>query len=318
MIFLALLLAWVQAGAPESARAVLDRWRESIEIDRAAEVVDAALPLVAGSGRFARDGEAIAIAARALAAAGERPRAEALLAEARPEEGSRAFVEVERARLALERDDLGAARAILLAEGSVRYPAIPDGWLCSGRVRARSGDLAGAVPLLERFLALAPLDAEAPSAWHMLAQAAIARSDPGTAAELRKKALASAEWQEFYRTRRIQVREHPDDPLPQLGIAELFLAAGAHAKALEVSNAILRRWPDFCRGNEALGRAQRGLGHLAEARAALESAIACEPNAPRVHLELARTLAALGEKEAAATRYARFRELGGTEPLEGR
>src|SRR5262249_51650858 len=141
--------------------------------------------------------EAIAITARALAAAGERPRAEALLAGARPEEGSRAFVEVERARLALERDDLAAARASLLAEGSVRYPAIPDGWLVAGRVLARSGDLAGAVPLLERFLALAPLDAEAPSAWHMLAQAAIARSDPGAAAELRKKALASAEWQEF-------------------------------------------------------------------------------------------------------------------------
>jgi tetratricopeptide (TPR) repeat protein len=149
----------------------------------------------------------------------------------------------------------------------------------------------------------------------MLAQAAIARGDPVAAAELRKKALASAEWQVFYRTRRIQVREHPDEPLPELGIAELFLAAGAHDKALEVSSAIVRRWPDFCRGKEALGRAERGLGRLSEARAALEAAVACEPGSLRAHLELARTLAALGDPSAASALYARYRELGGSEPL---
>lgn len=308
----------LQAAAPEPPRAILDRWRESIEIDRAAEAVVAALPLVTSGGRLARDGEAIAVAARALAAAGERPRAEALLADARPDEGSRAFVEVERARLAIERDDLAAARVVLFAEGSVRYPAIPDAWLLAGRLRARCGELAAAVPLLERFLALAPLDPEAPAAWHMLAQAAISRGDSGAAAELRRKALASAEWQDFYRTRRIQAREHPNEPLPQLGIAELFLATGAHAKALEVAGAIVQRWPDFCRGKEALGRAERGLGHLPEARAALEAAVACEPNSPRAQLELARTLSALGDKAGSEARYARYRELGGSEPLAER
>ncbi len=326
-MILATLLFLAQSRETESpravsARAILDRWRESIELDLAQEVVEEALPLVTGRGTLAEDGEAIAIAARALSATGDRARAEKLLEAARPVETSRGFVEVARARLALERDDLEAARGILLSKGSadppVRFPAIPEGWLLGGRALARTGKLGDAVPLLERFLALAPLDAEAPTAWHMLAQAAISRGDSAAATELRKRALASAEWQDFYRTRRIQVREKPDEPLPRLGIAELFLAAGAHDRALAIAGDLAARWPDFCRGHEALGRAERALGRLVEARAALERAIACDPSSARSRLELARVLTAVGEKDAAAAPYARYRELGGTEPIEAR
>jgi tetratricopeptide (TPR) repeat protein len=321
-VILATLLLLAQSGGSEPARVILDRWRDSIELDLAQEVVEAALPLLADGGRFAQDGEAIAVAARALTAAGDPAAARKLLEGARPAESSRGYVEVARARLALERDDLDAARGILLskqpADSPVRFAAIPECWLLGGRALARSGKLGEAVPLLERFLALAPLDAEAPSAWHMLAQAAIFRGDPGAAAELKKRALASAEWQDFYRTRRIQVREKPGEPLPRLGIAELYLAAGANDRALAIAGDLTARWPDFCRGHEALGRAERGLGRLAEARAALERAIACDPGSARSRLELARVLAALGDKDASAAQYARYRELGGTEPIDSR
>jgi tetratricopeptide (TPR) repeat protein len=326
LILGALLLIAQGSPAAEPSGVLIDRWRESIELDLPGEVLLEALPLVTDDGKLSRDGAAIAVAARALAAAGEGARAGKLLDEAHPDENSRSFVEVARARLALDRDDLPRARRILLepssgpkpADPPVRFPSIAECWLLAGRALARSGELAQATPLLERFLALAPLDSEAPSAWHMLTQAAIVRGDPTDAAELRKKSLASAAWQDFYRTRRLQVREKPGEPLPRLGIAELFLAVGEHERAREVGSEITGRWPDFCRGHEALGRAERGLGHLALARAALERAAACDPRSTRAHLELARVLAASGETERAAASYARYRELGGSEPLAER
>ncbi|HEV8111643.1 MAG TPA: hypothetical protein VGR31_02625 [Planctomycetota bacterium] len=301
------------------AQSPQDRWREAIDLDLPGEVVDAALPLVTGSGALARDGRALGLAARALAATGAGDRAQKLLDGAHPDEGSRGFVEVARARLALDRDQLARAREMLLASADeVRYPQIDECWLLAGRALARSGDAVHATPLFERFLGLAPLDAEAPSAWHALAQAAIARGDTAGATELRRKALASAQWQAFYKTRRLQVRENPGEPLPRLGIAELLLAVGENARARDAAAEITARWPEFCRGHEALGRSERALGHLAEARTALERACACDASSARAVLELARVLAASGEKDAAAARYARYRELGGTEPLESR
>jgi len=317
--FLAFALA---SSAPPSARpqsARVDHWRESLEIDRPREVVEEAFPLVSAGGELAKDGRAIALAARALTATGEGPRAERLLAEARPAEDTRGFVEVARARLRLERDELEAARELLLgSRGELRHPDLPEAWLLAGRALSRSGEIAAAAPLFERFLALAPLDAEAPSAWHALAQAAIQRGEPGRAAELRAQALASAQWQDFFRARRLQVREKPDEPLPRLGIAELYLAVSEHERARDAAREIAARWPDFCRGHEALGRAELGLRHLDLARAALERATSCDPSSARAHLELARVLAASGDEEGARARYARYRELGGLEPLGGR
>jgi tetratricopeptide (TPR) repeat protein len=333
-MILALLLS-IAPGLGQD-RSVLERWRESLDLDLPGEVITAALPLVARSGPLAKDGEAIALAARALAAAGEEQRAAKLLDEARPEAASLGFVEVARARLAIERDDLARAREILLVpqvappvtpqvasvrtDPPVRFPAIPECWLLAGRALYRSDEGTGekerAAPLLERFLELAPLDAQAPSALHMLAQTAIALGDTAAAGELRKKALASATWQDFYRTRRLQVREKPDEPLPRLGLAELFLAAGAHARAREVCRELVARVPRFCRGFVALGLAERGLGDLAAARKAFERALDCDPRAAPTYLDLARVLAAGGDKNAAAATYARYRDLGGTEPLE--
>jgi tetratricopeptide (TPR) repeat protein len=303
-------------------RAVLDRWRESIELDLPAEVVAEAAPLVSPGGSLAEDGEAIGLAARALESTGEERRAASLLAEAKATEASRGFVETARARLAIGRDEIGEAKRILLADpgadAPVRYPAIPECWLLAGRALARGGEGARAAPLLERFLALAPLDAEAPPAWFMLAQAAADGGQLERAAELRRKAIASSEWQGYYRARRIQIRESPGEPLPRLGLAELFLAAGEFARAEAAARELTSRSPEFCRGFEALGRAQRGLRDPAAARKALERAVECDTELARAWLELARVLGSLGEPDAAAARYARYRELGGTESLEDR
>jgi len=300
----------------------LERWRESIELDLPSEVVREGLPRVTGSGDLTAEGEAIALVARALAATGSVERAEELLLESNPSDASRGWVAVARARLALVRDDLAGARALLLAEPgadpAVRFSAIPECWLIAGRALARGGEIAKAAPLLERFLAMAPLDAEAPSAWHIRVQAAIERGDEAGAAELRAKGAASAQWTAFYRTRRLQVRESPDEPLPRLGIAELFLAVGEHARARDQARRLIARFPDFCRGFEALGRVERSAGDLEAARQALERGVACDPGGARTILELARVLAELGDDEASAARYARYRELGGTEPLSER
>lgn len=311
---IAALLCLVQAP-------VLDRWRESIELDLPSEVVQEGLPRVQ-SGDLAEDGQAIALVARALAATGAEQRAAKLLRDSKPSPSTLPFVEVARARLALEEDDLSGARALLLSpDGTappVRFPSVPECWLLAGRTLARGGEIARAAPLLERFLALAPLDAEAPSAWHMLVSAAIERGDEAAAALLREKARASAQWTAFYRTRRLQARESPDEPLPRLGIAELLIAVGENARAREIGRDLVARFPGFCRGFEVLGRAERALRDLESARATLERGLACDASARASWLELARVLSDLGQAEAAAARYARYRELGGTEPLEAR
>jgi tetratricopeptide (TPR) repeat protein len=315
-VIAALCLALLQGPSP------IERWRESIELDLPAEVVREGLSRVTGAGDLASEGEAIALVARALAATGAEDRAASLLLGAKPSDDSRGWVAVARARLALVEDDLAQARALLLADPradpAVRYSAIPECWLLAGRALARGGEIARAAPLLERFLAMSPLDAEAPSAWHALVLAAMERGDEAGAAELRAKAVASAQWTAFYRTRRLQVRESPDEPLPRLGIAELFLAVGEHARAEACARGLIARFPYFCRGFEVLGRAERSAGDFEAARATLERGVACDNGAARTILELARVLAELGEVEESAARYARYKELGGTEPLDGR
>ena len=94
----------------------IERWRESIELDLPSQVVREGLPRVTGAGDLVREGEAIALVARALAATGSGERAEELLLESNPSDASRGWVAVARARLALVRDDLAGARALLLAD----------------------------------------------------------------------------------------------------------------------------------------------------------------------------------------------------------
>ncbi len=268
-----------------------------------------------------------------------------------------------RARLSLLDDELARAESLLLAPATaarsapsarMRHPDNAHGWLLLGRTWMRAGRTSEAEPVLTRFLEMSPLDAEAPAAWHMLAQAALARGAMDAAAERRARADQSGQWHAFYRARRLQIREAPQEPLPRLGLAQLWLSAGDLPRAQRVLDELLAMSPDFCRGWDALGETRRRLGDGPGARAAYDRAVSCDPDLAdarfdrgmlavadqrwedartdfehllagpsgaqakylSAHLELARALLRLHDSAGAEKRYARYRELGGTGALE--
>jgi tetratricopeptide (TPR) repeat protein len=235
----------------------------------------------------------------------------------------------------------------------VRDPDEPDSFLLLGRALARSGEGARAKPLFERFLALAPHHVDAPGAWHALAQIALEARDLAGAARAREAARKSAEWQAFHRTRRLQVRARPEEPLPRLGLAELWIAAGDLERAGRVLADLTALQPGFARGWARRADCERARGDRAAARSSVARALALEPELAEArhlrarlaldageraaaradlewlvarpehaerfaaaHLELARVLLADGDRAAAEARHARYRELGGREPLE--
>lgn len=335
---------------------VIERWRESLALDLPGAVLAESERLLATGGALARDGDAIALAARAALVARGPDAARSILESADATAATEVAVEVERARLAIELDDLDGALALLLATRDASLPKRaerPDAWLLAGRALARLGELERAAPFLARFVELAPRDAEAPAALHLLAQAAIARGEAQTARALAARADEAARWHSYWKVRVLQIRERPDDPLPRLGLGQLWLAAGDGAKAEAVLRDLVARAPTFAPGWFHVGEAERMQGDLTAALAAYSRALEIEPDhllalhnratihrlagraaearadyerivaGPRAseplalpaHLELARVLDAAGDRDAAAQRYARYRELGGTEPL---
>ncbi|MFN0245153.1 MAG: tetratricopeptide repeat protein [Planctomycetota bacterium] len=357
MMLAAHAFAWfaLSALAPQAAPdapprgALLERWHDALELDLATEVVADGVPRVTKDGALAQDGEALALVSRALFATGERERARALLASAPRDARTTAWLAIEEARQAIESDEL--ERAVrLLAEGeTVRYPGHAACWYELARARTRAGEAQTAQPLLDGFLARAPLAAEASAAWHMKMQAALQRRDAAGAERCRAEAQRTGQWRAFYRARRLQIRESPREPLPRLGLAELWLAAGDGERAKAVLDELLALAPDFCRAYETLGEAHAQLGDAPAARASFDRALACDPELTsayfargsflaragehaaaredlervcasaaaaqprflRAHRELARTLRALGDVAAAERAEARFRELGG-------
>lgn len=348
---LAALLLASAAHARGDERARLDRWRDALELDLPAEVAADGLPLVSGAEPLSKDGEAVALVARALFATGEREKARALLSSAPRDERSTPWLAVEEAREAIESDELDRAVQLLEQENGVRFPDHAACWFELARARMRAGAQAKAAPLLDQFLARAPLAAEAPAAWHMKMQVALQRRDAAEAERCRAEAQRTGQWQAFYRARRLQIRENPREPLPRLGLAELWLAAGDAQRAKGVLDELLAIAPAFCRAFESLGEAHEKLGDAAAARASFDRAIECdpkltsaylarglflvranegaaaradlervcdgpdaaEPRFVRAHLALARVLRALGDETGAERRLARYRELGGKE-----
>jgi tetratricopeptide (TPR) repeat protein len=269
LLFLALCLC--------DAHATLARWREALELDLAREVLDEAPALVTGKGELAADAEALALYARALSSAGKGAQARALLEHAVVAEPQRVRLAVALARLDLEQDKLAEARARL---AKIEQPDA-EAALVLGRAWYRAGESGRARPLLERALELAPLDSEAPAAWHMLAAEARTRGDKQRAAQCAEREEKSAQWQAYYKTRRLQVRASPKDPLPRYGIAELWIAAGEDARARAVLDELLALAPDFARAELALARVEKRAG----------------------------------KSELAAQHFAKYRALGGTEEL---
>ncbi len=356
------LLASSQAVSPsaDSDRAMrtIAAWREALELDLPSEVLETGPELVAGGGPLAQEGEALALVARALFDGGREDEARALLAAAEPSKPTRVFLELERVREWILEDELERAIEALRAgdpsASAPRFPERPQSWLLLGRALVRAGRGAEARPFLERYVELEPFGPDAYAALHMLAQAAIARGDGAAARELGARAQRVGEWRGWWRVRTLQVREAPGEPLPRLGLAQLYLQIGEHAWAEAILQSLLAGSPDFAPGWFHLGEARRALGNLPGARSTYSRALeldpdhalarynravlllslgegdgaradlehlvagphASDPKLAGAHLLLARLLLEAGLPDLAAERYARYRELGGQEPLQ--
>lgn len=354
------LFAFQDAPDPEAA-ATIAAWREALELDLPAEVLGPGPDRVGAGGDLATEGEALALVARALFGAGRDEEGERLLATARPDPDTLVFVELERARRALDEDELDAVVRTLLRENAsgsleeaVRFPERAEAWLLLGQAYARSGAAERAAPCLARAVDLEPLGEGAYSALHMLSQFALRAGDGASASAFIERAQKVGQWRAYYRVRRLQVREQPDEPLPRLGLAQLWMQVGQFERAHGVLSELLERFPDDASGWFHMGETERARERVAEADRAYSRALeldaehmlarynravlrlvmgqtgaaradfellvegphAEEPRVRDAHLGLARILAAQGEEDAADLRYARYRALGGEEPLE--
>lgn len=344
-------------GTADDATARLDELRRLTELELSQRIVERFGPAERHAD-LTTSGEALALIARARFDVGDEAGALALLENAAVAPAEEPWIAVELARLFLATDRLDRALALLTVERDgrrqPRFPGDAHAWLALARIQVRRGVDAGVEESCRRFLELAPFDPGAPSAWHILAGAAVKRGDAQTARECFERAEASKRWHEVLRVRRRQVWEHPGDPLPRLGLALVWMEAGGFERARTILAALTESAPDFCRAHFHLGEAERALGDDDAARAAYDRALACDPeHGParwnralyrlaagdtegaradlehlvagpsgadplfaEAHLRLARLLAAAGETQAARERYARYRELGGEAPLE--
>jgi Tfp pilus assembly protein PilF len=354
LFFSSVLTSAGEAQQADARAGLLARWAEALELDLPASVVREAPTRLAESAELARDGDALALYARALAQTGGRERAYALLRDARPSAATSAAVELALARLELEDDRLTAVVRRLGApdpEQPLRFGERADAWVLLGKARQRLGDAAGAAPLLRHFVTTWRLHPDGPSAWHLLAQEALARRDVESARIYREQGQSLASWHAFYKTRRIQVREAPRDPLPRFGLAQLWSSVNELGRAREELELVLELDAEFARAWALLGELERKQGRTAAATAAFDRALeldaelsdarynrallaveraddgAARPDlerlvagaqatAPRylgAHLALARLLERAGEQRAAQERYRRYVELGGPE-----
>ena len=332
----------------------LSRWEESLDLDLPKEVLVDGEASVRGKGDLVGNARAVALVARALARSGRTEDALELLkasSAARPLE----VITAERARLALEQDDLDGVIDLLWDSSAktLKTPAIPDAWWIAGRARARQGNWDQVPALLEHYLELEPRSAQAASSWHLLAQAALRRNDGARAQFCVAREEALGRWHSYYNARRIQVREHPREPLPRLGLAQLLLEAEELARARAVLDELLAITPEFAQGWLALGETQRKQSDLAGARASYDKALALDPGLDiarynravlaklqgrdedarkdlevllagpagrdrrfaAAHLDFARLMAKSGDLERSAAAYARYQEFGGKEKL---
>ena len=249
-----------------------ERWEELIELDLHRQVLEEARTSM---GVDDVEAERLALAARAAASAGELELAERWL-----ERGEGPAIELERARLLLHQDKLEQALALTLQAGEPPRPKHPeraDGWMLPCRALARAGELERARPMLEALVTRFPQDDEAPAALHLLAQAAITGGDLDGARSWRERALSSARWRALFDARRTQALEHPQDPLPRLGLAALWLEVDRAKEALGVLDELLKLSPRFTRGHALRGDALRALGDLDGSLTSWSEALRLDP-----------------------------------------
>ncbi len=288
------------------------RWREDIELDEPGEILADGAWIEADAHA---DVTLTALYARALHAAGEDERAAKLCARAEAPP-----LVLAAARIALDDDEVSRARALLVGKDDLklekpRFPEDSESWLLLGRAEARAGRLARAEPHLAEFVRRAPWHVEAPEAWFLLVEAARARGDAVEALRRESSRQQSVEWHAFYRARRLQVRANPAEPLPRLGLAQLWLAAGELDRARDAVDSAIALDAQFCRGIELAAEIERRSGATEVARARCAEALLCDSELVDVHWTLARLARDAGDATTSASAYARYRELGGTKEL---
>ena len=255
------LMASAEPQALDTAK-VKRRWRESLALDLPREVLSEGEALVRLGEELARDGEALALVSRAVAATREPAFESAwkLLESREVEATTRADLELERARLLLESDQLSRALIALLEKpesNAPRFAERAESWLFTGRAWFRSGDASRGAPFLARFIELAPRDREAPAALHLLAQEALSRGDGATAQACVRRAEELSRWHALWKVRALQARERPREALPRIGLAQLWLQAGDVAEAKAQLTLLLTLHPNNAQGWFLLGEAQR-------------------------------------------------------------
>lgn len=324
----------------------LDELRSAVEFERGHEVLPRALEWVAPDGPLAPNGEAVALVARCLVEAGDEARAESLLEAARPTDATRVWIEQERARLALRRDELDRVVQLLTP-----YRDHPESLLLMARAWSRAGAMDKAEPLCREFVERVPLHPEAPVALHLLERAAIERRDVAAAEAWRQRKERMRRWHDIFKARRLQRLRDPEAPEPELGLAVLWLEVEQYARAEEILASLAARAPGFCRVWFLLGESRRLQSKSDAAREAYDAGVACDPadtksrynralldlqsgeleaaradfehiatgadgDDPRfagAHLNLARLARERGEDPS--PHYARYRQLGGREEL---
>ncbi len=285
------MIARVLLAACALAAGELDRLRELAELGLDAELAKTGAPLVAPGAELAAEGEAIALVARALFNTGDEEGALRLLADARPSPAGRGQVQLARARLLIERDDLQGAVGLLIerpgAFDRLRFPDEPESHLLLGRalVRLTRHDLAEKP--LDAFVKRAPLHPEGPSAWHMLFECALQRGDSQRAAACRDEAARLRLWHDLMKARRLQARRDPKATLPRLGIALLWIEVNELERARAGLEEVLAMDAELAEAWLHLGEVHRKLGAAAEAEKAYARALAADANEHRARLSLA-------------------------------
>jgi len=290
-----------ETGDPrQRVAATYDQLAELAELGLTTELIELGLPAVEKDGALANDGQAAALVAQALFGAGREGEAFALLdaAQARTGDGSkpasaadRAALDLMRARLHLQRDELGEALGILAAsQGKApepRYPFAVDNLLLLGRALVRLERFDLAEPMLRRFLDEAPLSPEAPSAWHMLFTCALQRGDVETAKACRAEKQRAETWHQLLVARKLQIRRDPDARLPRLGLALLWLEVDELEQARGALDAVIARYPNDADAWLHLGELHRRAGRLGDARRAWTQLLSMHPDEHRARYNLA-------------------------------
>jgi Tfp pilus assembly protein PilF len=352
--FICLLLVWCVQGTDSERTEIHERWLEAIELGLPAEVVHEAQALMNIDANLPKNAQALALYSRALAATGGQLQAYALLQEAQTSPADQAHIDLALARLELADDKLAGLLRRLTTKDSaapVRYPNHADSWWLIGKARTRLGQGPAAVPFLQYFVKQWRMHPQAPSAWHMLSQSALAKRDLTAARKYRDQGQNLATWHGFHRTRRLQARAAPNEALPRLGLAQLWSSVQETARALAELEICLRLDPKLGRAWALQGellrqqnkpeaalqsysralelddslwdaRFNRAMLYLSAeqdevARQDLEQLVdGPESRTPRylpAHLHLARLLKRLGQTDGAQTRFDTYRELGGKE-----